>query len=174
MYSDDFGATWNYSRTLLHPGDESQVAQLPNGSVVMNMRGHDLPSYDHGNANNARRWLGRSDDGGTTWPAEHIWVLPNLTFGGDCEGSMVALPRGDPVLIMSAIHSDGPKPGIVARASVAGSIIGRADLRLHRSIDGGASWQQVAVVYQGSAAYSSLVALNATHVGVLWAAGSLH
>ena len=34
MYSDDHGASWNYSRTLLHPGDESVAAELANGSLV--------------------------------------------------------------------------------------------------------------------------------------------
>ena len=43
MFSDSHGKEWSYSKTLLHPGDEvSNPIQLANGSVIVDMRGHDL------------------------------------------------------------------------------------------------------------------------------------
>ena len=43
MFSDSHGKEWSYSKTLLHPGDEvSNPVQLANGSVIVDMRGHDL------------------------------------------------------------------------------------------------------------------------------------
>ena len=38
----------------------ARTPQLGNGSVVINMRGHDFRSYDGGNPDNAMRWLARS------------------------------------------------------------------------------------------------------------------
>merc|ERR1711939_786737 len=87
-----------------------------------------------------------------------------MHFGGDCEGTMVHLP-GDGnnagILVMGSVHHVGTHGGIQ----------GRSDYRLHRSLNGGASWTKVADVYSGPASYSSLVALNATHVGLAWNAG---
>ena len=43
MFSDSHGKEWSYSKTLLHPGDDvSNPVQLANGSVIVDMRGHDL------------------------------------------------------------------------------------------------------------------------------------
>ena len=71
MFSDTHGQTWNYSRSLILPGDEvSNPALLSNGSLVLNVRGHDLRKYDGGDPNKAMRWLARSDDQGDTWPSD--------------------------------------------------------------------------------------------------------
>ena len=71
MFSDTHGQTWNYSRSLILPGDEvSNPALLANGSLVLNVRGHDLRKYDGGDPNKAMRWLARSDDQGDTWPSD--------------------------------------------------------------------------------------------------------
>eukprot|EP01050_Picozoa_sp_SAG11_P009970 SAG11_NODE_976_length_6329_cov_6.100482_3_plen_174_part_00 len=115
IYSDTHGASWNYSRTLLYPGDETSVAQLDNGSVILNMRGHDLNSYDRGDPNVARRWLGRSEDSATTWPAGWIRPFVNassaaaaagqpMRFGGDCFGDLTHVPA------MSAAAALGSTP----------------------------------------------------------------
>ena len=60
------------------------------------MRGLELNNYDHGDPNKAMRWLGRSDDSATTWPAGWIRPFVNASspapdgsqqpmhFGGDC------------------------------------------------------------------------------------------
>ena len=174
MFSDNHGQSWNYSRTLMLPGDEvSNPAQLSNGSVIMNLRGHDLPSYDQGDPNNAMRWLARSDDGGTTWPSDaaHLRPLlnassvppnrPEMRFGGDCYGDMTRVPAvedppGKELLVMGAIQTTGAKGGIG----------GRSDYRVHASSDGGSSWTLVSRVYPYSSSYSGLATLNSTHVAV--------
>ena len=65
----------------------------------MNMRGHDLRRYDNGDPNSAERWVGRSDDSGTTWPPGDMRPLRNASspghpmhFGGDCFGDMSVVP----------------------------------------------------------------------------------
>ena len=187
MFSDTHGLTWNYSRTLLLPGDEtSNPVQLANGSVVIDMRGHDLASYDKGNPNNAHRWLGRSDTSGTTWPSDFGHMRPfinassgtPMTFGGDCFGDLTRLPAvaagtatgewiaaDKELLVMGGIHSTGGSHG---------GIGGRSDYRVHMSSDGGNSFSLVSEVYNGSTSYSGIRALNSTHVGVMFNAGSAH
>ena len=49
---------------------------------------------------------------------------------------------------------------------------GRSDLHVHRSLDGGNSFELVKKVYSGSTSYSRIVTLNSTHVGVAYNAGS--
>jgi sialidase-1 len=185
MFSDTHGETWNYSRTLLEAGDEvSNPVQLANGSVVLNMRGHDLQSYDKGDPNNAHRWLGRSDTFGTTWPSDFSHMRPfmnassgmPMTFGGDCFGDLTRLPAvaaatagdwsagGKEILVMGGIHSTGSHGGIG----------GRSDYRVHMSTDAGNSFSLVAEVYKGSTSYSGIRALNSTHVGLVFNAGSAH
>ena len=51
---------------------------------------------------------------------------------------------------------------------------GRSDLHVHRSLDGGNSFELVKKVYSGSTSYSRIVTLNSTHVGVAYNAGSEH
>lgn len=57
FYSDDHGRTWERGGELPEGTGESQVAELPDGSLVLNCRS------DRGN----RRLVGRSKDGGMTW-----------------------------------------------------------------------------------------------------------
>ena len=100
-----------------------------------------------------------------------------MHFGGDCYGDMTRLPPlrtedklasadwvapQTELLVMGAIHHTGAAVGIG----------GRSDFRVHRSADGGNSWTLVARVYNGSASYSGITALNSTHVGVVFNAGS--
>merc|ERR1712083_295567 len=102
-----------------------------------------------------------------------------MRFGGDCFGDMTGVPaRGEirrsavwdweapdkDLLVMAAIHRDGSS----------GGISGRSDYRVHRSLDGGNSWTLVAQVYAGSVSYSGIAALNSTHVGLMYNAGSEH
>jgi len=147
MYSDDHGKSWNYSSSLLLPGDECQAAELSNGTVLINMRGHDLAGYDRGNPNLAMRWLGFSDSGESQWPKDRIRILLNASsaepmhFGGDCEGTMVSMPATDEqqeLLVMGAVEHTGGGGGA--------PIGGRSDYRLYRSWDSGVSWEQLTQV----------------------------
>merc|ERR1712096_456412 len=49
----------------------------------------------------------------------------------------------------------------------------RGNLTLYRSADGGASWKSAAVVHADCSGYSSMVALDAEHVGVVWSTQGL-
>ena len=53
--------------------------------------------------------------------------------------------------------------------SINDGINGRGNLQIHKSTSGGESWEFVTTVTEGPGSYSSLVALNDTTVGYLWA-----
>jgi sialidase-1 len=57
MYSDDLGTTWKRGGELPEGSGESQVAELPDGALLLNARA------DRGH----RRLTARSRDGGLTW-----------------------------------------------------------------------------------------------------------
>lgn len=200
-FSDTHGKTWDYSRTLLLPGDEvSNPVQLSNGSVVIDMRGHDLLSYDQGDPNNAMRWLGRSDTYATTWPSDFSHMRPfiNATsappgqpmhFGGDCFGDMTLVPpvqAGERERAMTSLLAADRREsklgldtellviGGIHRDGLSGGVRGRSDYRVHASSDGGNSFSLVSDVYKGSTSYSGIRALNSTHVGVMMNVGSEH
>ena len=58
IYSDDHGKTWNLGGTAGAQTNESAVAEIQDGSLVLNMR-----SY----AGKGLRAISRSRDGGITW-----------------------------------------------------------------------------------------------------------
>ena len=83
IYSDDRGATWHTGGVAAEKTNESAVAELGNGDLLLNMR-----SY-HGKN---RRAVQRSHDGGLTWqPLEFDPALVEPV----CQASLVAaVPAG--------------------------------------------------------------------------------
>ena len=129
---------------LLDVGNECQAALLSNGSTLLAMR----PT-----SKTSGRLFALSDDGGATFgrPTNR----PSLR-DPECEGSLVAAPSGQLYL------------------SNADSSESRANVTVHVSRDGAASWQALHTPWSGPSAYSSLAVLRAgTHdrsVGLLWEA----
>jgi hypothetical protein len=162
MFSDDGGTHWQHSRDLIIQGSETQFVQLRNGSVLANTRTHDNPDDSRINY----RWMARSDDSGTSWPAHLRWPLLDIRAESDCEASMILMHPGsaDPeeeLLVLSHTWGSG----------LSSSLMDRDNLTLHISRDGGRRWEFHEQVYAGPAQYSSLAALNSTHVGLLWFSG---
>lgn len=84
FYSDDAGATWVQSETTVPGCNEAQIAELANGTLLMNAR-------DESAKPAGRRKLASSHDGGATWTSAGT----SSTFAGDnCMGSMIALDAG--------------------------------------------------------------------------------
>lgn len=96
-----------------------------------------------------------SHDDGSSWsePIQSSFNQGQKYAGGSCEGSTVNLPRGG--LVFSTPFSTQ----------------GRENMTVFKSEDSGLSWQLVRQVDPGASAYSSLVALNSTHVGLVYEAG---
>ena len=140
LYSDDLGESWHLSAAINgEGGNECQAARTANGSLLMNMR-----------TRNGYRQFAWSSDDGSTWSAPITSPFYNsLKYaGGTCEGSTVSLPDGR--LVFSTPFSTS----------------GRHNMSVFTSDDNGASWQSNQQVYAGDSAYSALLPLNRTHVGL--------
>ena len=124
--------------SLIPHGNECQAARAGNGSVVLMMR----------DAESSERLLSYSHDNGATWSSP-VAAFPET----ECEGSIVALPHhpaGHQLVISSPFSSS------------------RKNMTLHVSSDFGATWHAALQVYPGSSAYSALVRLSPTSVGLVF------
>lgn len=146
LYSDDHGHTWHRSQLVPNKrgGDENQIVELANGSILMDIRQNSGPN----------RWLSESADGGQTWtePRAGLLVTPVMcaierfalgTAGGDHNRILWTGPRGP------------ERQRLVVRASA----------------DEGLSFVNERLISDSYAAYSDLTILKDKTVGVLWERG---
>ena len=134
IYSDDHGATWKLGGAAGENTSESQVVELRDGSLLMNMR-----SY-HGKN---RRAVSTSRDGGLTWSAVS---LDAALIEPVCQGSLIRLQteaddRRDLLLFSNPASTERDK------------------LTVRLSYDGGKSWPVARQLHAGPSAYSALAAL---------------
>ena len=136
--SDDGGAHWSIS-TAVADGNEDQAVALPwlsANSVLLSMRAGNGPT----------RLAALSSDGGATWGA--AWPTIAET---QCEASTIALPA----------HPSGPR---LIMSSAFSSV--RQNMTLSASDDDGRTWRAETLVYAGSSAYSSLVAVAPAQIAL--------
>ena len=150
LLSDDHGGTWRIGGISVDGTNESQVAELGDGRLLLNMRNHP-PTKDN------FRVVAISDDGGETLgAARHDGALPEPP----AQASLLRLPTssstGDRVRLLFA-NPAGP---------------GRARFTLRLSDDDGRTWPTQRLLHDGPAAYSALVALPGDEVGVLYERGT--
>lgn len=145
FYSDDHGATWHLSESVAWPGsNESTAAETADGTVVMNSRDQSRSS--------GGRVVSLSHDGGVRW--DKVFAAPDLP-DPVCEGSMIDYRRGRLLVFSNA-----------------GNRSERRDLTISVSSDGGLTWPKHTVIFAGPAAYSDIVAMKASQLGVLWERGN--
>lgn len=156
LYTDDLGATWSVSNKA-ERGNECQVSPTQNGSLLLNQR-----------TNYRERQLSWSNDDGATWSepvASGAWPAG----AGSCCCSTVFVPSG----------ASDTSAGAPAAPAASGTMVfsgpdsaARANMTLFTSTDSGASWQWLEQVdpAAGRGAYSSLAAVNSTHVGLVYEA----
>jgi sialidase-1 len=146
IYSDDRGETWKIGAVAADQTNESAIAELKDGSLLLNMR-----SY----AGKNRRAIQRSTDGGLTLGP---LTLDEALIEPVCQASLVsALPaskKSDNRLLFS-------NPAATTRT--------RMTVRLSR--DGGRTWPESRVIHEGPSAYSSLAVLRDKTVGLLYERG---
>ena len=158
IYSDDAGSHWASSGLANPTGGEAQVALAQNGSLLLNSRG---PAQ-------GVRWQSASHDAGATWSAPRVL---DFGFGASCEGSIIAIPGTDLLLFSHAGRIGTGRPSI-----------NRWNLTVWSSTNSGANWTAFHKAEQGlnetqlrgvHTAYSSMLPLNATHVGMVYERGPM-
>lgn len=146
VYSDDRGKSWQLGGTT--PRDqvnESEVVQLQDGRLLLNMRNYDRSKRT--------RQLAYSEDGGGSWvDMQHA---PDL-IEPICQGAMLSWNTRSNSYVLFSNPASREK---------------RANMTVKVSKDSGESWQILKQVYVGPAAYSDLVALENQKVGLLYEAG---
>ena len=143
IYSDDHGASWQLGGQVADAGgNESTVAVLSNGDLLLNMR----------NSSGFRK-TARSTDGGLTWAAaEADPDLPDPT----CQGSILSYPGQDDFLVFFANAASSTE---------------RVNMTVKLSTDDGGSWRRSYQVHEGPSAYSDLVMIAGDRVGIVYEGG---
>lgn len=148
IYSDDHGATWRLGgSTPQHFVNESEVAELEDGSLLLNMR-----NYAEGEKH---RKISQSNDGGATWSdlqSDSTLIEPI------CQASLQRYQFAD----------EGK--GILLFSNPASKTT-REMMTLRASYDDGKTWPAKLVIHEEMSAYSDLVRLPDDKIGILYEAG---
>lgn len=145
LFSDDHGETWKMSEPIKPGCNESQVTELSDGTLVMNMR-----SYN----DQYSRAISFSKDGGETWTEiEHDYQLVE----SKCQASILNYgPFGEKQMHLFL------NPAVPS---------GRNHMTLKASFDDCESWSNDKLIYAGPAAYSCLTKLPDGKIGMFFEAG---
>jgi len=145
LFSDDHGETWKMSEPIKPGCNESQVTELTDGTLVMNMR-----SYN----DQYSRAISFSKDGGKTWSEiQHDYQLVE----SKCQASILNYGTFQEKPIHLFLNPAVP--------------IGRTHLTLKTSLDNCQSWSNDKLIYAGPAAYSCLTKLPNGKIGMFFEAG---
>lgn len=148
IYSDDHGNTWQIGGTT--PQDqvnESTVAELAGGRLLLNMRNYDRTQKS--------RKVSLSNDGGTTWSdiyADTVLVEPL------CQASLLSYnaSKRKPVKLFFLNPADKNS---------------RKNMTLRMSTDDGKTWSASMVLHTGPSAYSDISIMKGGYIGCLFEAG---
>ncbi len=143
IYSDDHGSTWQIGGITDFLMNECAVAEFGDGSLLLNMRS---------NRGLHRRGVATSNDGGLTW--------------SKCSDSDVLV---EPVCQASMIRYTWAEGGDTSRMLFCNPASERRQrLSVRISYDDGRTWPVSRLLYEGSSAYSCLVALTNGEAGVVF------
>lgn len=148
FFSDDLGKSWRLGASSDAGTNESQVAELADGRLMLNMRNH--PPKEE----NYRLVAISTDRGATLSPAAP-------------DRALVEPPAQASLLRHSTAKGQDRDRLLFANPASAK----RERLTVRLSYDEGGSWPAERVVHQGPAAYSSLVVLPDQSIGVLFERG---
>lgn len=175
VYSDDHGRSWKIGASADAGTNESQVVELADGRLLLNMRNHPPKPENF-------RQVATSTDAGLTLspaapdrtliepPAQASILHLSLAAGAAARHAKAASGRESDA---GPLHSeDGARSeshALLLFANPASAKRERMTVRV--SYDEGGTWPAARVVHEGPAAYSSLAALSDRTVGLLYERG---
>jgi sialidase-1 len=153
VYSDDHGKTWKLGGVAgrEYGMNESRIAELPDGRLVINGRGAAAEHNLAGENTLPARLYAYSEDGGETFSKTE--ARHNLSYFRT-DSSLISYPLGvgrDAMLF-----------------SYPGSRTARERMTVSVSLDQGESWAQHKLIYEGPSTYSDLVVLPDRTIGLLY------
>lgn len=152
IYSDDHGKNWSIGGEGERGGNESTIAELKNGDLMLNMRG---TRHKERSRNESCRLVALSHDQGLTLGPQyydHALIEPV------CNGSIVNYaPKGKPTRTLLFSNPNHPTK--------------RKDMTVKISKDNGKNWQVAYRVCNTPSAYSDMVVLPNGAVGILYETG---
>ena len=160
LLSDDGGESWRRSAVIAPACNESQVVELSDGRLMMNMRSQSFTDEER----TGYRAIAFSSDGGETWAAPRS--DPHL---GDprVQASLIRYSwpgeLGDGRLLFA-----NPSPPISRERGP------RVRMTVRLSRDDGRTWPAQRLIHEGPSAYSSLARLPDDSVGLLYEGGERH
>lgn len=145
LLSDDGGESWRMSEMITPAVNESQLVELNNGVLMMNMR-----SYNGKNC----RASSLSSDGGETWmDIEHEPQLVESV----CQGSILSFGSfGENSMYLFS------NPAVP---------YGRTHMTIKTSMDECKNWSNSKLIYDGPSAYSCLTKLPNGNIGLFFECG---
>jgi len=145
LISDDEGRKWRMSEPITPGCNESQVVELSDGRLMMNMRSYNgLPC----------RAVAYSKDGGETWSeAYHAYQLPDEQV----QASLIEYGKyGDDRMYLF---------------SNPGNPWDRVYMAIKASFDDCSTWSNEKLIYAGKSAYSCMTVLPNGNIGLLFEGG---
>jgi sialidase-1 len=149
IYSDDHGKTWRGGESTEPKMDESQVVELADGSLMLNMRS---------NRGKGRRGIAVSKDGGKTW--SKVSDDPTL-IEPVCQASFIRYTDPSRSLRSRLLFSN---PAREERGD-------RTKLTVRISYDEGKTWPAAKLLNAGPSGYSCLAVLPDLSIGCLYERG---
>ncbi|MBN2377514.1 MAG: exo-alpha-sialidase [Sedimentisphaerales bacterium] len=147
-YSDDHGLTWHIGSNVAGYGDESQIVELADGTIIHNIRDCTTPHT---------RKVALSSDSGKTWSEPY---QDQTLITPCCQASILRYTKISEGYAKNRILFSNP-----------GSTKSRENLTVRISYDEGKSWAISKSVSKGYSGYSCLTVLPDNTIGVLYEAG---
>lgn len=148
FFSDDGGQRWSLGDSSEPGTNESQVVELADGRLMLNMRNHPPKAENF-------RMVATSDDRGRTWSA----ASPDRT--------LLEPPAQASLLRMTSATKQDRNRLLFANPASAQ----RERMTVRLSYDEGKTWPVARVLHEGPAAYSSLVVQPDFSIGLLFERG---
>jgi sialidase-1 len=151
FYSDDHGKTWKLGGSAADHTNESQVVELADGRLMLNMRNHPPKKPEN------LRQVAISPDGGRT-------------LGETTIDRVLIEPPAQASLMRYSLASRGSGKGAGRNRLLFSNPAApkRERMTVRLSYDEGATWPVSRVIYEGPSAYSCLVVLRDRTIGLLY------